>query len=117
MQEKRLVKSTFSSYHKVMGKLTKSDVEHVAKLANLKLTSEETKKYTDQLGKIVDFVSELSEVNTSNLEPTSQTTGLEDVYRVDEIKEENGLKVEEALSGTDKTYNNAFKVDAILNKE
>jgi aspartyl-tRNA(Asn)/glutamyl-tRNA(Gln) amidotransferase subunit C len=100
-----------------MGKLTKFDVEHVAKLANLNLSSEETKKYTDQLGKIVDFVSELSEVNTSNLEPTSQTTGLEDVYRVDEIKEENVLKIEEALSGTDKIYNNAFKVNAILNKE
>jgi Asp-tRNA(Asn)/Glu-tRNA(Gln) amidotransferase C subunit len=56
-------------------------------------------------------------VDTSGLEPTSQTTGLEDVYRVDEIKEENGLKVEEALSGTDKAYNNAFKVGAILNKE
>jgi len=100
-----------------MGKLTKSDIEHVAKLANLNLTSEETKKYTSQLGAIVDFVGELSEVDTSNLEPTSQTTGLEDVYRVDETNKENGLKVEEALSGTDKTYNNAFKVSAILNKE
>ena len=100
-----------------MGKLTKKDVEHVAKLANLNLTPEENKKYTNQLGAIVDFISELSEVDTSNLEPTSQTTGLENVYRVDEIDEMKTLKKEEALSGTDKIFNNAFKVDAILNKE
>jgi len=100
-----------------MGKLTKKDVEHVAKLANLKLTSTEINKYTTQLSAIVDFVGELSEVNTSGVEPTSQTTGLENVFRTDEIDSANTLKIDEALSGTDKTHNNAFKVKAILNKE
>lgn len=100
-----------------MSKLTKRDVEHVAKLASLDLTSEEIKKYTDQLGAIVNFVGELSEVDTEGKEPTSQTTGLENVYRVDEIDTTQTLKVEKALSGTEKTYNNAFKVNAILNKE
>jgi aspartyl-tRNA(Asn)/glutamyl-tRNA(Gln) amidotransferase subunit C len=100
-----------------MGKLSKSDVEHVVKLANLKLTPSEIKKYTPQLSAIVDFISELSEVDVKGLEPTSQTTGLENVFRVDEVKPENNLKVEDALSGTEKTHNNAFMVKAILNKE
>jgi aspartyl-tRNA(Asn)/glutamyl-tRNA(Gln) amidotransferase subunit C len=100
-----------------MGKLTKKDVEHVAKLANLKLSPKEIDKYTGQLSAIVDFVSELSEVEIKNFEPTSQTTGLENVCRVDEIKSENGLKVEEALSGSEKTHNNTFMVKAVLNKE
>ncbi len=97
--------------------MTKKDVEHVAKLANLKLTPSEINKYTTQLSAIVDFVSELSEVNTSGIEPTSQTTGLEDVFRTDEVDPVNTLKAEEALSGTEKTHNNAFMVKAILNKE
>jgi aspartyl-tRNA(Asn)/glutamyl-tRNA(Gln) amidotransferase subunit C len=100
-----------------MGKLTKKDVKHVSKLANLKLTSNEISKYTSQLSDIVGFVGELSEVDVKGLEPTSQTTGLENVFRVDEIKSENVLKAEAALSGTDKSHNNAFMVDAILNKE
>ncbi len=97
--------------------MTKKDTEHIAKLANLKLTSSEINKYIGQLSAIVNFVSELSEVDAENLEPTSQTTGLENVFRIDEIKPENGLSAEEAVSGTEKVHNNAFMVKAILNKE
>ena len=38
----------------VMGKLTNKDVEHVAKLANLTLTSEEIEKYTGQLSDVIE---------------------------------------------------------------
>lgn len=89
-----------------MGNLTRDDVLHVAKLAKLDLTSEEVAKFQGQLSKIVDYISQLSEVDTSNYEPTSQTTGLENVFRVDEVRltsitQENGY----------------FIVDRILNKE
>jgi len=83
-----------------MGSLSKDEVLHVAKLAKLDLTSEEVTKFQKQLSKIVDYISQLSEVDTSNLEPTSQTTGLENVFRSDELKQE-GLTQEEALSGTE----------------
>jgi aspartyl-tRNA(Asn)/glutamyl-tRNA(Gln) amidotransferase subunit C len=97
-----------------MGKLTKADVQHVAKLANLTLTPGEVEKYTKQLSGVVDHISELSKVDTRDTEPTSQTTGLEDVYRQDEVKEENCLTQEQSLSGTDKIHNGYFKVKAIL---
>lgn len=97
-----------------MSKLTREDVLHVAKLAKLDLTEEEIKKFTPQLSSVIDHISELSNVDTKNVEPTSQTTGLENVYRDDEIKSENGLTNEEAVSGTDQIYNGYFKVKAIL---
>jgi aspartyl-tRNA(Asn)/glutamyl-tRNA(Gln) amidotransferase subunit C len=97
-----------------MGKLTKADVQHVAKLANLTLTPGEVEKYTKQLSSVVDHISELSKVDTEDTEPTSQTTGLEDTYRQDEVKEGNCLAQETALSGTDKIHNGYFKVKAIL---
>ena len=99
-----------------MAKLTTDEVKHIAKLSRLNLTEEEIKKFQGQLSKIVDYISQLSEVDTSALVPTSQTTGLENVFRLDEIKL-SSLNKEEALSGTDKTYNGYFVVDAILDKE
>ena len=97
-----------------MAKLTKDDVLHVAKLAKLELTDSEIEKFTPQLSNVLDHFSELSEVDTEGTIPTSQTTGLEDVYRKDEVLEDRILTVEEATSGTDKTHNGYFKVKAIL---
>ena len=99
-----------------MAKLTKAEVLHVAKLANLTLTKKEEEIYFDQLAKVIEHISELSEVDTDGVEPTSQSTGLENVNRPDEIKTENTLTQEQALSGSDQTYNGYFKVGAILSE-
>ena len=97
-----------------MIKLTKKDVLHVAKLSNLKLSDSEIKKFTPQLSKIVEFIGNLNEVDTKNIEATSQTTGLTNVLRDDIVKPEISLSQDQALSGTDKTHNGYFKVSAIL---
>lgn len=97
-----------------MVKISQSEVEHVAKLAKLALSEEEVKKYSSQMSSVIDFISELSEVNTEGVEPTSQTTGLENVWRPDEAKPENCLSQDQAVSGTDKIHNGYFKVGAIL---
>jgi aspartyl-tRNA(Asn)/glutamyl-tRNA(Gln) amidotransferase subunit C len=97
-----------------MTKLTKDDVLHVAKLAKLNLTDSEIAKFTPQLGEVVNYISELSEVDTEGIEPTSQTTGLENQTREDVVKIESSLSQDEALSGSDKTHNGYFKVKAIL---
>jgi aspartyl-tRNA(Asn)/glutamyl-tRNA(Gln) amidotransferase subunit C len=97
-----------------MAKLTKSDILHVAKLAKLDISESEVEKFLKQLSSIVDYIGALSEVDTDGVEPTSQTTGLTDVTRSDEVKSDQILTQEEAISGTDKFYNGYFKVDAIL---
>ena len=98
-----------------MAKLTKADVLHVAGLAKLDLTEEEIDKFLPQLSEIIDHVSELQKVDTDNVEPTSQTTGLENVYRVDEVKQ-SSLDQDAAISGSDDNYNGYFKVPAILSE-
>jgi aspartyl-tRNA(Asn)/glutamyl-tRNA(Gln) amidotransferase subunit C len=99
-----------------MGRLSKKDVRHVADLAKLKLTSPEISKYQKQLSDVVAYVSELSEVDTSGVEPTSQTTGLTNIQRQDEVKAE-GLTWEEALAGTEKTHNGFFVVPQVFDKK
>lgn len=97
-----------------MAKLTKDEVLHVAKLANLSLSEAEVEKFATQLSGVIDHIGQLSEVDTAGVEPTSQTTGLENVSRDDKVVSDASLSQEQATSGTDKTYNGYFKVEAIL---
>lgn len=99
-----------------MAKIGKTKVQHVAKLAKLSLSEKEIEKYSSQLSGVIDFISELSEVNTDGVEPTSQTTGLANVWRTDEENVENCLTQDQAVSGTDKIVNGYFKVGAILSE-
>ena len=90
----------------------KIDVTHVAKLANLSLKPEEKEKFEKQLSEILSYVEKLKEVDTKNVEITSQVTGLENVTREDETS--LSLTQEEALSNSKSTHNGFFKVKAVL---
>lgn len=96
----------------LMAKLTDEDIKHVAKLANLKLTESEIKKYKGQLTEIIDYIHELSEVDTKGIEGAARTTTLNNVFKEDVVKD--SITQKDALSGTEKTHNGYFKVPAIL---
>lgn len=93
-------------------KLTEEEVQHVAKLAKLELKPQEIEKYQKQLSELLGYVEILEKVNTKDVEPTTQVTGLENIFRNDHSKP--SLTVEEALSGTQKIQSNLFKVKAIF---
>lgn len=93
-------------------RLAEKEVEHVAKLANLTLTKEEVETFQKQLSEVLGYVEILGEVDTSNVEPTSQVTGLENVFREDKTGE--SLSQDEALSGAKSKENGHFKVKAIF---
>ncbi|KKQ75938.1 MAG: Aspartyl/glutamyl-tRNA(Asn/Gln) amidotransferase subunit C [Candidatus Woesebacteria bacterium GW2011_GWB1_38_5b] len=100
-----------------MGRLSETDVIKVAKLANLSLSSKEVEKYKAQLSDIVDYFEQLNEVNIDNVEPTSQTTGLENVFRSDEVDPTRVLSNEQALSGTENTHNGYVVVPMLLKQK
>ena len=75
-------------------KISPDDVRHLAQLAKLKLSAEETAKFAPQLADIVNFFEALKKVDTKNVVETSQTTGLENVTREDTIAQ---CKYEKAL--------------------
>ncbi|MCL6096689.1 MAG: Asp-tRNA(Asn)/Glu-tRNA(Gln) amidotransferase subunit GatC [Patescibacteria group bacterium] len=90
----------------------KIDVSHIAKLANLPLSATEKEKFEKQLEETISYVEELNKVDTKNVEPTSQVTGLENVTRADEAKP--SLSQEEALVNSKSNHNGLFKVNAIF---
>src|SRR3989344_5601160 len=66
-----------------MPALTSADIEQIAVLARLKLTSEEKERYAAQLSVIFEYMKVLGEVETDDVSETCQVTGLEDVTRED----------------------------------
>jgi aspartyl-tRNA(Asn)/glutamyl-tRNA(Gln) amidotransferase subunit C len=100
-----------------MSGLTRDDILHVAKLSNLTLSEAEIKKFTSQLSAVVEYISGLSEIDTRNTDPTSQTTGLTNSTRKDEIKALQILPVEQALLNAHETHNNYFQVPPVLKKD
>jgi aspartyl-tRNA(Asn)/glutamyl-tRNA(Gln) amidotransferase subunit C len=90
----------------------KIDVKHTAKLANLKLSSEEEKKLEAQLSSILDYVDKLQEIDTEKVEETTQATNLENVTREDVASP--SLSQDEVLSNSKSHKNGLFKVKGIL---
>jgi aspartyl-tRNA(Asn)/glutamyl-tRNA(Gln) amidotransferase subunit C len=58
-------------------KVTVNDVERVAELAHLELTSDETAHMLTDLNAILDYVAELNELDTSGVQPLAQVSELE----------------------------------------
>lgn len=61
----------------------KKEVEHVARLARIKITPEEEIKYADDLSAILDFVGKLNEVDTTKIEPLTGGTDFKNIMRPD----------------------------------
>src|SRR5205085_3751692 len=51
--------------------ITESDIEKIAQLAHLEITPEERKAFTPQIAEIVAYVEQLSELDTSAVEPST----------------------------------------------
>jgi len=93
----------------------KLNISHIAKLANLPISEEEGKKLEGQLLETLDYIEILNVVDTKNVEPTAQVTGLENITRTDETSV--SLTQNEAVSNTKQQYNGYFQVDAILDND
>ena len=91
----------------------KIDVKKVAKLANLELSPEEETEFNKQLNEIVGYIEKLNSVDTSNVEPTAQVTGLKNVLRNDSFADDT-FSQEVALSGGKKTHNGLFVVEKLV---
>ena len=49
--------------------ITRTEVEKIAKLANLELTDAEKESFSGQLSAIVEYIDQLNELDTSSVKP------------------------------------------------
>lgn len=63
--------------------ISPAQLQHIAKLARLRLSEEEVEKYAKDLGSILAYVDMLKNVDTKGVEPTAQITDRTNVLRDD----------------------------------
>lgn len=93
----------------------KINVTHVAKLANLSLTEKENKLFESQLEETLKYVEQLGEVDTKNVKPTSNVTGLENVLAEDVARP--SLSQKDALANVKDQQNGFIRVKGIFDNE
>ena len=93
--------------------INQEDIKHLAELARLKLTAEEEIKFGAQLGTILTYIEKLNKVETRNVEPTAQVSGLVDVLRIDDVRPWDEAEVAAALEQGE-LENNQVKVKRVL---
>lgn len=86
-----------------------AEVEHVAWLARLALGDEEKQLMAEQLGRILDYMGKLREVDTEGVPPTFHALEGMTVPLRDDVARP-GLSPEEALAGAPDRVGDLFRV-------
>ncbi|MFN2464418.1 MAG: Asp-tRNA(Asn)/Glu-tRNA(Gln) amidotransferase subunit GatC [Candidatus Dormibacteria bacterium] len=92
-------------------KLTLEQVNHVAELARLGLSDDEKERLTTELSKILEYIDQLEELDTDDVEPTAQVNGLVDVFREDAVRP--SLPGKSALQNAPSSEDQYFRVRAM----
>ena len=95
-----------------MANITIQEVEHVAKLARLEFNEDEKKRLAEQLGRILDYIDQLNEMDTTDVEPTSHVIPVKNVVRPDVVKP--SLSRDEALANAPSNVGGLFEVPKIV---
>jgi aspartyl-tRNA(Asn)/glutamyl-tRNA(Gln) amidotransferase subunit C len=95
-----------------MTTISTSDIQHLASLSSLALADDEVDGLRQDLENIIGYIEQLGELDTSGVEPTYQVTGLENVWREDEIQP--GISAEKLLELAPEKQNNQVKVPQVL---
>lgn len=88
-------------------------IAHLAELSNFALTEQESTRLESDLKGIVDYISQLDELDTEGVEPTYQVFEMENVWRVDEILPQEANR-EQLLALTKDVQDNQIKVPKVL---
>lgn len=94
--------------------LTREEIEQIATLARLELSEEEKTRYATQLSAVFQYIEMLNQVETNDVEETCQVTGLEDVVRIDEVKECDEERRKKLIELFPERKGNLLKVKAVF---
>ena len=92
--------------------LSRNDVEKVALLARLRLSDAELDQLTGDMVKIVSYVDQLGEVDTSDVEPMAHAVEVHNVFSSDEVLP--SLPRELALANAPHQNGRGYLVPAVL---
>ncbi len=83
-------------------------IEYVGILAKLELSEEEKEAAKKDMGRMLDYIDQLNELDTSGIEPMSHVFSMQNVFREDIVV--NGDGSEEALKNAPERKDNMYVV-------
>ena len=83
-------------------------IEYVGILAKLELSDEEKEQAKQDMGRMLDYIDQLNELDTFGVEPMSHVFPVENVFREDVVT--NGDDRDEMLANAPQSKDGAFKV-------
>lgn len=92
--------------------VSKEEILHIAKLADLKIQENEIDEYAKNLEDILDFMKVLDSVNTDNVEESIGTLNNVNVFRKDEVKEFEDK--EALLQNAPEQENSMFRIPKVI---
>lgn len=95
-----------------MAKITREEVEHVARLARLALSDEEKAEMTAQLDAILAYMDKLNAIDTTGVEPTTTVIPMVSAMRDDVVRP--SLSQDEALANAPDREDAFFRVPRII---
>ncbi len=93
-------------------KIDKNTINKIASLSRIKLDDKESADYIKDLNSILDWVDQLNEVNTDNVEPLSNISSAVLVQRDDIAKDTNSS--EEVLENAPDKLEGFFAVPKVV---
>ncbi len=96
-----------------MTQITTEDVQHLAQLSSLQLEEAEVESLRADLENILGYIEQLSELDTSGVEPTYQVTDLENVWRDDAV-DNYGISKDDLLALAPAAEAQQIKVPKVL---
>ena len=93
-------------------KISKDEVKETAELARLEFTEKELEKFTVQLGRILDSIEDLNELDTENTKPTSHVLELSTPLREDKVNQL--ITAEDALENAPEANDGFFVVPKVI---
>ncbi len=88
------------------------DVPYLARLARLEITPEEAEVFSGQLGRILDYVEQMNQLDVTGIEPTAHAITVFDVIREDMVGE--SLPKSVILNNAPHNANGLFVVPKVL---
>ena len=93
--------------------ISREEVIHIAKLADLNLSENEIEGYTKDMQEILEFANRINSVNTEGMNETIGTNENYNVFRKDEVK--NFANKELLLQNAPSKAEGMFRIPKVLN--
>ena len=92
--------------------ITTKDVEHICWLSRVKIENDQMEGYKKQLNSVLEYFSQLDEVDTEGIEPTYHVLDMYNVFRDDESA--RCLTQDQAIGNAPKKHEGYFKAPRII---